>query len=46
MRPTAAIEQRRYSPSLDIAFRIAHAYGKRVDEVFHGQPDRDDRKED
>lgn len=35
----AAIEQGRYSPSLDIAFRIAHLFGKRVDEVFHWQPD-------
>lgn len=31
----AAIEQGRYSPSLDTAFRIAHVFGKRVDEVFH-----------
>ena len=35
----AAIEQGRYSPSLDHAFRIAHVFGKRVDEVFHWQPD-------
>lgn len=34
----AAIEQGRYSPSLDVAFRIAHVFGKRVDEVFHWQP--------
>ena len=34
----AAIEQGRYSPSLDVAFRIAHLFGKRVDEVFHWQP--------
>ena len=34
----AAIEQGRYSPSLEIAFRIAHVFGKRVDEVFHWQP--------
>lgn len=38
----AAIEQGRYSPSLDIAFRIAHLFGKRVDEVFHWQPDDDE----
>ena len=31
----AAIEQGRYSPSLDVAFRIADVFGKRVDEVFH-----------
>lgn len=35
----AAIEQGRYSPSLEHAFRIAHVFGKRVDEVFHWQPD-------
>ncbi len=35
----AAIEQRRYSPSLEAAFRIAHVFGKRVDDVFHWQPD-------
>jgi len=34
----AAIEQGRYSPTLDAAFRIAHVFGKRVDEVFHWQP--------
>mgnify|MGYP001551147342 FL=1 len=41
----AAIEQGRYSPSLDIAFRIAHVFGKRIDEVFHWRPAGDDRKE-
>ena len=40
----AAIEQGRYSPSLDVAFRIAHLFGKRVDEVFHWLPAGDDRK--
>ena len=29
----AAIEQGRYSPSLDVAFRIADVFGKRIDEV-------------
>ncbi len=29
-----AIEQGRYSPSLEIAFRIAHVFGVRLDEVF------------
>ncbi|TDB81955.1 helix-turn-helix transcriptional regulator [Micromonospora sp. KC721] len=29
-----AIEQGRYSPSLEIAFRIAHALGVRLDDVF------------
>lgn len=31
----AAIEQGRYSPSLEVAFRIADVFGKRLDEVFH-----------
>ena len=29
-----AIEQGRYSPSLEVAFRIAHALGVPLDEVF------------
>jgi len=29
-----AIEQGRYSPSLEMAFRIAQVFGARVDEVF------------
>lgn len=33
----AAIEQGRYSPSLDVAFRIADVFDKRLDEVFHWQ---------
>lgn len=34
----AAIEQGRYSPSLDMAFHIAHVFGKRIDEVFQWTP--------
>lgn len=30
----AAIEQGKYSPSLEAAFRIADAFGKPLDEVF------------
>ena len=30
----AAIESGKYSPSLEVAFRIADALGKRLDEVF------------
>lgn len=30
----AAIEQGRYSPSLDVAFAIAHVFGKKIDDVF------------
>ena len=29
-----AIEKRRYSPSLEVAYKIAHAFGKTIDEVF------------
>jgi putative transcriptional regulator len=29
-----AIEQRRYSPSLEVAFRIAKAFGKPLESVF------------
>ncbi len=34
----AAIEQGRYSPTLDVAFRIAFVFGKRIDEVFKWTP--------
>ena len=34
----AAIEQGRYSPSLEVAFRIADVFDKRLDEVFHWNP--------
>ena len=40
----AAIEQERYSPSLEVAFRIAHVFGKRVDEVFHWSPEGETEK--
>lgn len=30
----AAIEQGKYSPSLEVAFRIAAAFGKPLEEVF------------
>lgn len=30
-----AIEQGRYSPSLEVAFKIAHVFGVPLDEVFH-----------
>jgi putative transcriptional regulator len=30
-----AIEQGRYSPSLETAFRIAHVFGVPLDDVFH-----------
>ncbi len=30
----AAIEQSKYSPSLEVAFRIAHVFGKPLETVF------------
>ncbi len=30
-----AIEAGKYSPSLEVAFRMAEVFGVRVDEVFH-----------
>jgi putative transcriptional regulator len=30
-----AVEAARYSPSLELAFRIADAFGKPLEEVFH-----------
>ncbi|MDA0954218.1 MAG: helix-turn-helix transcriptional regulator [Proteobacteria bacterium] len=35
----AAIEQGKYFPSLGVAFRIAHVFGKPLEEVFHWQVD-------
>ena len=29
-----ALEKNRYNPSLDLAFRISKALGKKIDEVF------------
>ena len=37
----AAIEQGRYSPSLEVAFRIAHVFGKSLDQVFKWTPSGD-----
>jgi putative transcriptional regulator len=36
----AAIEQGKYSPSLEVAFRIAHVFGKPLEEVFRWQGDQ------
>ena len=30
-----AIEQGRYSPTLEMAFQIAHVFGVSIDDVFH-----------
>lgn len=35
----AAIEQGKYSPSLEVAFRIARVFGKPLEEVFHWSED-------
>jgi putative transcriptional regulator len=35
-----AIEAAKYSPSLEVAFRIARTFGKRLDEVFQCLPSR------
>ncbi len=36
-----AIEKSRYSPSLELAFRIAYAFGRPLEEVFTYHPDLD-----
>ncbi|TPG22605.1 transcriptional regulator [Sphingomonas koreensis] len=33
----AAIESGKYSPTLEAAFRIAHVFGKPLDEIFQWQ---------
>lgn len=38
-----AIEQGRYSPSLEVAFRIAHAFGVGIDDVFQWAPSDGDQ---
>lgn len=37
----AAIEQGKYSPSLEVAFRIAHVFNRPLEEVFRWQKDID-----
>jgi putative transcriptional regulator len=37
-----ALEQGRYSPTLELAFRIARTFGVALDDVFH-YPDEDAR---
>ena len=37
----AAIEQERYSPTLDVAFRIAHVFGKPLEAVFQWETGTD-----
>lgn len=37
----AAIEQGKYSPSLEVAFRIARCFGKPLEAVFQWSEDQD-----
>ena len=37
----AAIEQGKYSPSLEVAFRIAHVFGKPLEAVFQWETGTD-----
>ena len=37
----AAIEKAKYSPSLEVAFRIAHVFNKPLEEVFSFTPGDD-----
>jgi putative transcriptional regulator len=34
-----AIETGRYLPSLPLAFALARFFGRRIEEIFHDQPD-------
>ena len=36
-----AVEQGRYSPSLELAFQIARALGRPIDQVFAYEPEGD-----
>ncbi len=39
-----AIEQDKYSPSLEVAFRIAHVFSVPLEQVFQYEPPRTKRK--
>ena len=39
-----AIEGDKYSPSLEVAFRIAHVFGVPLEDVFKYDPPRDGRR--
>lgn len=34
-----AIEKGKYSPSLEVAFKIAHVFGTKLEEIFQYTPD-------
>ena len=38
-----AIEAGKYGPSLELAFKIAHALNRPIEEVFHYQSEKNDR---
>lgn len=38
-----AIEAARYAPSLELAFRIARAFGRPLEDVFHYGPEPQER---
>ena len=40
-----AMEKDKYSPSLELAFRIAHAFGVRLEEVFSYEIEREIKRE-
>ncbi len=40
-----AIEGNKYSPSLEVAFRIAHAFGTSIESVFFYEPDIEGKHE-
>lgn len=37
-----AIEQSKYSPSLEVAFKLANTFGVGVEEVFQYDPEKED----
>lgn len=38
-----ALEKEKFSPSLLLAFKISAVFNRRIDEVFHFQPDRPEK---
>lgn len=40
-----ALEAEKYTPSLELAFRIADAFGVGIGDVFRRQPEEDERSE-
>jgi putative transcriptional regulator len=44
--PIGSIEKRRYNPNLRLAFKIARAFGKLIEEVFIYEPESTVRRLD